>query len=124
MVELNKELKSLIEDNALALATVDKSGKPHCIAVGFVKVVFKDKLLVTNNYMVETIKNIQKNSDISLTVWNKNWKQNCIGYELRGIAKYYTKSKWYDMIKQIPENEGEPCKGAILVTVKSIKRLA
>ena len=121
---IDKELKKLIEENALALATVDEYCNPHCIAVGFVKVISKDKLLITNNYMTKTIKNIQKNRNVSLTVWNKDWKKNCMGYELRGIAEYYTKGKWYEMVKHIPENKEEPCRGAILITIKKIKRLA
>lgn len=39
MGEINEELKNLIEENALALATVNESGNPHCNVVAFVKVV-------------------------------------------------------------------------------------
>ena len=46
MVEINEELKRLIEENALAFATVDENGNPHCIAVAFVKVVSKNQILV------------------------------------------------------------------------------
>jgi hypothetical protein len=124
MVEINEELKKLIEENALAFATVDESGNPHCIAVAFVKVVSKNQILVTDNYMVETIENIQRNPHVALVVWNRDWEENCVGYELRGTAEYFTEGKWYEMVKQIPENEGEPCKGAILITINKIKKLA
>jgi len=124
MAEINKELKKLIEENALAFATVDKNGNPHCIAVGFVKVVSKNQILITDNYMIETPKNIQKNPKVALSAWSKDWKENCIGYELRGTAKYFTSGKWYKIVKEIPENREEPCKGAILVTIKKIKKLA
>ncbi|MCK5040114.1 MAG: pyridoxamine 5'-phosphate oxidase family protein [Candidatus Aenigmarchaeota archaeon] len=124
MEELNKELKKLIEQNALALATTDKEGNPHCIAVGFVKVVSKNQILATNNYMAETTKNIQKNPNVALAVWNKNWKENCVGYELKGTVEYFTSGKWYQIIKQIPENKEEPCKAAILITIRKIKKVA
>jgi len=124
MIEINEELKKLIEENDLAFATIDENGNPHCIAVGFCKVVSKNQILVTDNYMIETIKNIQQNPNVALTVWNKDWKENCIGYELRGTAEYFTNGKWYERIKQIPENKGEPCKGAILITIDKIKKLA
>jgi len=124
MVEINEELKRLIEENALAFATVDEKGNSHCIAVGFVKVVSKNQILVTDNYMVETVKNIQQNPNAALSVWNKDWKEKCVGYELRGTAEYFTTGKWYEMIKQIPENKEEPCKGAILITINKIKKLA
>ncbi len=124
MVEINEELRNLIEENPLAFATVDEDGNPHCIAVAFVKVVSKNQILVTDNYMVETKENIQRNPNVALTVWNKDWKENCIGYELRGTAEYFREGAWYDMVKQIPENKREPCKGAILITINKIKKLA
>ncbi|MFH0936610.1 MAG: pyridoxamine 5'-phosphate oxidase family protein [Candidatus Woesearchaeota archaeon] len=121
MVTINKELKQLIEENALAFASINEN--PHCIAIAFVKVVSKNQILVTDNYMVETRKNLQKNPNIALAIWNKDWKENCIGYELIGTAEYFTEGKWYNIIKNIPENKGEPCKGAILVTINKIKSL-
>lgn len=124
MVVINEELKKLIEENALAFATVDENGNPHCIAVGDVKVVSENQILITDNYMIETRKNIQQNPNVALSVWNKAWKENCVGYELGGTAEYFTEGKWYELIKQIPENKGEPCKGAILVTINKIKKLA
>ena len=124
MIEIDNKLKKLIENNALGFATIDKGGNPHCIAVGYVKVVSKNQILITNDYMFETIKNIQQNNNVALVVWNKDWKENCIGYELKGITDYFTKGKWHEMIKKIPENKGESCIGAILVTINKVKRLA
>jgi hypothetical protein len=124
IIEINEDLKKLIEENALAFATVDENGNPHCIAVGFVKVVSKNQLLITDNYMVETRKNIQQNPNIALVVWNKEWKEKCVGYKLKGIAEYFTEGNWYDLIKKIPENKKEHCKGAILVTINKIKKIS
>lgn len=122
MAEISEELKKLIEENALALATVDENSKPHCIAVADVKVVSENQFLIGDNYMVKTIKNIQKNNNISLVVWNKNWEENCVGYELKGTAEYFEEGKWQEMIKEI--HKGFPAKGAVLVTVTKIKKLA
>jgi len=124
MIEIKKELKKIIEENALAFATIDEIGNPHCIAVGFVRVVSKNQILVTDNYMFETRKNIQRNPNVALAVWNKEWKENCIGYGLKGTTEYFTDGKWYKMAKEILENREEPCKGAILITINKIKKLA
>ncbi len=124
MSEINEELKKLIEDNALALSTVNESGNPYCIAVGFVKVVSANQILVTDNYMNETTRNLKKNPNVALSVWDTNWKEKCIGYKLKGKADYFTEGQWYDKIRTIPENEGEPCKGAILITITNIKKVA
>ncbi|MBU4319412.1 MAG: pyridoxamine 5'-phosphate oxidase family protein [Proteobacteria bacterium] len=124
MTTINKELKKIIEENVLALATVDGQGNPHCIAVAFVKVVAGNQLLITDNYMVETKDNIKKKSKVALSVWNKEWRKDCVGYALKGVAQYFTTGKQYDAIKNIPENKHEHCKGAIIVTINKIKRLA
>jgi predicted pyridoxine 5'-phosphate oxidase superfamily flavin-nucleotide-binding protein len=121
---ITKEMKKLIEDNALALATVDDKGNPHNIALGYVKVVSKDKLLVTVDFVVQTIKYIKKNPNVAIAVWNKEWKKKCIGYELKGNAKYFSKGKWAEFVKKMPENKGLKCRGAILVRINKIKRLA
>ncbi|MBW2993531.1 pyridoxamine 5'-phosphate oxidase family protein [Candidatus Woesearchaeota archaeon] len=118
MKEINEELKKLIEENALAFATADESGNPHCIAVGDVRVVSENQILVTDNYMVETVKNIKKNPNVALTVWKED------GFELRGTAEYFNKGKWCEETKKIPENQDMPCKGAILITINKIKKLS
>ena len=122
-IEINEGIKKLIEENALGLASVNLKGEPHNIAIGFVKVVSKNKLLISDNYIDETLSNIQNNSNVALVVWPKNWKENCIGYELKGKAEYFKSGKWLDEIKKIPENKDAPCKGAILVTINKIKVL-
>jgi predicted pyridoxine 5'-phosphate oxidase superfamily flavin-nucleotide-binding protein len=122
MVEINEELKKLIEGNALAFATVDESGNPHCIAVGDVKVVSKYQILVGDNYMIETIKNIEREKNVALVVWNRYWEEDCIGYELRGTAEYFREGRWFEMVKKI--HKEFPAKGAILITVNKIKNLS
>lgn len=120
---INLRIKKIIEENALGLSSVDKNGNPHNIAVGYVQVVSGDKLVITNNFLVETIENIKSNPNVALVVWNKNWKENCIGYELKGEAEYLTSGKEVELIKKLPINKGEPCKGAIIVKVNKIKSL-
>jgi predicted pyridoxine 5'-phosphate oxidase superfamily flavin-nucleotide-binding protein len=68
MVEINEELKNLIENNALALASVDQENNPHCIAVAYVKVVSNNQILITDAHIIETTKNIKRNPKVSLVV--------------------------------------------------------
>jgi len=120
---INPGIKKMIEENALGLATLDKNNNPHNIAIGYVQVVSDNELVVTNNWITETIKNIEENPNVSLVVWNKDWKENCIGYELKGEAEYLTSGKWVELIKKLPINQGEPCKGAILIKINQIESL-
>lgn len=122
-IEINSGMKKLIEENALGFASVDKKGIPHNIAVALVKIVSKNQLLISDNYLKETLDNIKINPNVSLVVWTPDWLKNCIGYELTGKAEYFTNGKWLEAMKNIPENKGAPCKGAILVTINKIKVL-
>jgi predicted pyridoxine 5'-phosphate oxidase superfamily flavin-nucleotide-binding protein len=122
-MKIDKELKKLIEKEAIALATSNED-KPHVIAVGFVKVVSKNQILITDNYMQETIKNLEKNKNVALAVWCSSWKENCIGYELEGIAEYFKEGKWHELIRSMPENQNMSMKGAILVTINKIKKVS
>jgi len=121
---INEGIKKMIEHNALGFATINKDGTPHNIAVGYVKAVSDNELIITSNYLVKTIENIERNPNVSLVVWARNWEENCIGYELIGKAKYFTDGKWIEFIKKIPINKGEPCKGAISVIINKIKVLS
>jgi len=106
----------IIENNPVALATSDKKGKPHVIAVACVKVK-DDKIIITNNYMKTTIDNIKQNPKVSLVAWGRTLK----GCKIDGIAEYFENGEWYNFVKAIKENENEPCKGAIVIKVNSIK---
>jgi hypothetical protein len=114
---ITEEIKKIIESNVLALATTDKKGNPHCIAVGDVKVISNNQILIGNNYMVETIENIKRNPNVALIVWD-----NKGGYELKGNVEYFNKGKWLNFVKKI--HKGYSAKGAILVNIKEIKKLA
>jgi predicted pyridoxine 5'-phosphate oxidase superfamily flavin-nucleotide-binding protein len=115
---ITAQIKKIIENNPVALATCVKN-KPHVIAVAFVKVVGKNQIVITDNFMKICKKNILKNSRVALAVWDKKWN----GHRIKGIAKYYDKGKWSDFVKSLKENKGLPAKGAILIKVNEIVKL-
>ena len=109
----------IIEENPLALATIKSDGNPHVIAVAYVKV--KDnKLIITRNYMNQTLDNIKSNSKVSLAVWDKDWN----GYRVGGTAEYFEDGAWFDFVKSLKENEDEPCKGVIVIDIVEVVKLA
>lgn len=111
-------IKKIIEENPMALATADPDGNPHVIAVAYVKVK-DEKIVITNNCMKVTIKNLKKNPNVCLAVWDKNWR----GYQIKGKAKYFEEGEWYNFVKSLKENKNESCKGAVVIEVKEIKKL-
>ncbi len=115
-------IKKLIEDNVLGFSTVNKSGKPHSVAVACCK-VFGNKIIITNTHVRESLGNIKNNKNVSLVVWNKEWEESCIGFSFKGIAENHTSGKWFDFVKNMPDNKGYNVKSAIVIKVKKIKKL-
>ncbi|UZE94029.1 MAG: pyridoxamine 5'-phosphate oxidase family protein [Candidatus Pacearchaeota archaeon] len=120
MVRIDKKLKNLIQKNILAFAT-SYSKKPNVVAIACVKVTGPDTLVITDNYMNKTKKNLLKNKNVAIVVWNK---KGTIGYQLKGKANYITKGKWLKFVKNMKENKEMPAKAAIIVKVKEVYKLA
>jgi predicted pyridoxine 5'-phosphate oxidase superfamily flavin-nucleotide-binding protein len=119
---ISPALKKFIEENPLGFATVGKNGKPHNIAVAYVKVV-DDNIIITNVHIKESVKNLKNNDKVSLVIWNKNWEKTCVGFEFIGKAKNYTKGKWFDFVANLPDNKGYKVTSAIFVRITKIKKL-
>ena len=122
IIMISPGMKKFIESNAIGFATVGKNGKPHNIAVAYVKVV-EDKIVISNTHIKESVENLKRNDNVSLVVWNKEWERACVGYELTGTAKNYTAGKWLEYVSNLPDNEGYKIISAIVVKVTKIKKL-
>ena len=117
MVKIDRKQKRLIEKEVLALATADFNNTPNAIAIACCKVVGKDKILITDNFMNKTKKNLLKNRKVALAVWSKDGEE---GYQFKGRAKYLTAGKWKRKVDEDPDNKGLAHKAAVLVTVDEI----
>lgn len=118
MFKISPEIKKIIEENTMALATVDYENRPNVIAVGCVKVVSDDKIVITDNFMEYTNENIKRNNWVSLAVWNKKK-----GYKIFGDAEYYSSGEWKKFVDELPENKEYSAKGAIVVSIFDIVEL-
>lgn len=115
-IRITFEIKEIIEENPVAIATITPQNSPNVIGVAFVKVINNNQLLVTDNFMSQTIKDIKNNPKVVVIGWNKEMT----GYKLLGKTKYFNSGKWVEKVKLMPENKGMPAKGAILITINRI----
>lgn len=116
---VHENAKAVIESNPVAFATVDVHGAPNVIGTAYAKVVADDQILITDNYMSQTVKNLKSNNKVCLASWDKDWN----GYKFVGTAEYFAKGKWKNFVEQMPENNGLSAKGAIVITVSKIIKL-
>lgn len=65
---INENIKKLLETNAVAVATVSEDNTSHCIVIGFPKVISENEILITDNHMNKTPKNIENDPNVALAV--------------------------------------------------------
>lgn len=114
-----KKIKEFIENSPVYISTCDRKCNPHVIVVACVKVIDDRKMLITDNYMKTTAKNLLSNSRVEALIYNKQWK----GCRITGSAKYHKTGKWMDYVKSMKENKGHPAKGAVILTASRISNL-
>jgi len=117
-MKISENLKKLMENSTIALATVNDNNTPRNIAMEINKIE-GDKIIITDNHMQKSLENIKKNPNVSLVFWN-----NEVGFRIDGIAEYQEEGKWFDFVKNLEENKGYSPKGALIIKVNEIKALA
>lgn len=119
-IKITKRQKEIIETEAVAFASINPDGSPNLIAVGDLRVVSPNQVVITDNFMKQTFENIKKDFRVCLATWTKNWEE---GYKFIGKAEYYDDGKWVEFVKNLEANKGYPAKGAILITIDNIFKL-
>ncbi len=128
MVTMPEEVIKMFEnidcDKTKALtwvATVSKEGNPHLAPVCFVKPIDKDKLLIGISFAMQTAKNIQNGSGV--TVANAVYPN---GYMVKGKGEIFTEGPHFDDYKERVEKRFagkiKP-KAALLVHVEQMYHL-
>ena len=118
--------KDLIDNNTIHIATVNQNNNPNLSVASDVRVIGKDKIIISANEMNNTQKNIQNNSNVVITIFNKEW----VGLRIFGKAKFYTDGEYYDFCNKTffqnnhitPFGATKP-KGAIVIEVTNVQEL-
>jgi uncharacterized protein len=122
---LNENIAKILKTNASALISINSDNTPHAIAVACIKTIGKSKVIITDNFMKETVLNIKRNPNITLLVIDGDWKKSgCKAYEINGKAEYFTQGEWKEKVKNDRDNKGLAAKGAIILEVNKIKKSA
>ncbi|MBD3310764.1 hypothetical protein GF351_06105 [Candidatus Woesearchaeota archaeon] len=111
------DIRPKIEKSVLYLAT-SSDHQPHVIAVACAKVV-DDKIIITDNYMKSSNRNVKSNCNVEILFYYKKWS----GYRIQGKARYHKSGKWLDFVRGLRENKKHPAKGAIVVSATKVETL-
>ncbi len=94
MPKLNGAVKDVFEKTAIyPVATASKDGIPNVVPIHYVKIYDEDTILLVDNFMNKSLKNIQENPQIAISVWDMNAKQ---AYQIKGQATIVTSGKPFE----------------------------
>lgn len=118
------DYKELINGKPIHIATTNLDNNPNLSVASDVRILEKNKIIISVNEMNNTQRNIKNNSNIVITAFNKEW----IGLRIFGKAKFYTEGEYYDFCKNTFFSNGEVTpfgatkpKGAIVIQVEKIE---
>lgn len=111
-----KNLKKLLENSIVFLATANKVGNPNIAAAEVNKITADWEIIITNNQLRKTIKNIiaTKKAAILFTDNKKIW------WRIYGKASYDRKGKWFNFVKNLKTNRKWSPKGVLIIKIQEI----
>jgi hypothetical protein len=116
MQKLNNDVKNLLNDEKIWIMST-MGDAPNAIPVLFKKVSDDDMLILFDVFMNKSIKNIQKNAKVSVTVYDLD---TLTGYQLKGTAQYSASAAFIEEGNAITKNFNLETKGAVIVSIENI----
>jgi len=120
MARITEEMKQVIEEaKVFAVATASEDGEPNVVSIAFGKVLGEEEILLVDNFMKKTIKNLKTNPRAAVSVWKTGDSK---GYQFKGDVRIETSGRNFeDGVKMVKAEEPElNPKAVVIVTVKSI----
>ena len=119
-MDIPEKVKILFNNqDVISFGTADVNNIPNVVAVFWKKIINGKTILLIDNYMDQTKKNIEQNSKVCLSFWDQKTGE---GYKIKGDAYYHISGQVFDQGKEfIQEQRPEKSpKGVVEVKVKDI----
>lgn len=114
-----KQADLLKRRKIVVLATSNLQGKPRAIFVEVNKAK-GDQIIITDNEMVTTKKNLLENKQVALLAFEEDYSY-CL--KILGEAEYYTEGRYFNFVKNLETNKDYSPKGAVVITIKEVIEL-
>ena len=122
MAKLNQRMKEIFEkQRPIVLATATQNGIPNVVPVAMKKIIDDETILISDQYLNKTRKNIEANPRVAITIWDKTE-----GYQIKGTATMETSGPRFEETAQWVEERSKAInrplksKGALILKVTEI----
>lgn len=115
---MNEKVIQLLKEQMWYLATY--SDEPNAVPVAFKDVTEDGKLIVGDVFLETTLRNIQQNGKIAVSVSDGATLE---GYQIKGTAEHITEGPIVDTFKKLVEDMfkgAATAKGALIITPEKV----
>ena len=115
---MTEEMMDAIEKDLVFLATASSEGIPNVVPIGFARPIDNGSILIADNYMNKTRKNIEENPNVAIVT--KDAQKN--PYQFKGTAEIFESGKVFEEVVEWAQNVMTKLnpKAAIVVKVTEI----
>lgn len=118
MVKLTEEIKGSMKGiKTIYLATSSKSGEPNVIPMGAYKLLDDETMLLSDQFMKKTLKNLKENPHAAIAFWGENG-----GFQIKGTVTIHTDDQIFKddvaWVKTIKPNLNP--KGALVLKIAEV----
>ncbi|ATW27524.1 pyridoxamine 5'-phosphate oxidase family protein [Candidatus Formimonas warabiya] len=120
MPKISQEIKNtMAKTKIIPVATASKDGMPNVIPFAFVKCYDDETLVLADNFMQKSMKNLEENPFVSICVWDTEGNQS---FQIKGKAAVETEGKVFnETVAWVKEAMPQLSpKSAILVKISNI----
>lgn len=97
MPKLNSEIQEIFgKQDVFPVATAALDGTPNVVPMSFVKVLDEDTLLIVDNFMNKTRKNLEENPVMAVSIWDM---QSGKSYQIKGNTTFVGSGKIFEDAK-------------------------
>jgi predicted pyridoxine 5'-phosphate oxidase superfamily flavin-nucleotide-binding protein len=104
MMKMSEDMKQMLDENIVYLATSTKEGKPNVVPIGMAHAINDEQLLVVDVMFKKTRKNLEDNPQVAISFTDvKRWQS----YQLKGTATIHTEGEIFDEVQNVMREKSE-----------------
>jgi predicted pyridoxine 5'-phosphate oxidase superfamily flavin-nucleotide-binding protein len=118
MVNMPAEVRATVAgQRILPIATADPTGTPNVILVAIWKILDDETILIVDNYLNKTKRNLEANPRMAVVVYNRDTRKS---FQLKGSVTIETTGPRFAEAQTLANAGNFPGRAAVVLTVTDI----
>jgi len=103
-MKLSEEIKQMLDENIVYLATSTRDGKPNVVPIGSAYAISDNEILIHDMMFAKTRANLEANPQVAISFTDtRRWES----YQLKGTAKIFTEGEMFEKVLEIMKIKAE-----------------